>query len=155
MPKMGRTHQFLQNNESHRFWVTKAHIYERDLVESISTLRINLLILIYLCQIPSFQFHYFQQFEYPKMNLNHNSSNLHAQRKSKPKFTHKNQINFTRCIYIHEHPIQANIHKYAKFLKYITRLHTTVFFLSRIHIFPKIHKKNTVNGLQSSKIFMP
>ena len=75
------------------------------------------------------------------MNLNHNSSNLHAQRKSKPQFTHKNQIHFTRCIYIHEHPIQTNIYKYAKFLKYITRLHTTVFFKVEFIYSPKYIKK--------------
>ena len=37
--------------------------------------------------------------------------------------------------------IQTIIHKYAKFLIYIARVHITKITLSAIHIWPKIHKQ--------------
>ena len=43
-------------------------------------------------------------------------SNLHAQCKPKPQFTHKNQINFTMWIYIKEHLVNPN--QYSQICRY-------------------------------------
>ena len=54
-------------------------------------------------------------------------SNLHAQCKPKPQFTHKKQINFTIfiCIFTSILVNPTKIKIYENFVKYIARLHTT------------------------------
>ena len=54
-------------------------------------------------------------------------SNLHAQCKPKPQFTHKKQTT-SLCAYVYSQAslwIQTKINKYAKFVNYIASFHTT------------------------------